>query len=220
MRRLSRAWIRVLNAPQPDRKARQDNGSPVVAPPAYAALGLHTPHGCGLEHVRPHAVTPVSVAVFAAIFAALYFGRREFEHDSDGNPVVRPGGWVFACLVIALFFAGETWSKMDDPFHKRHPENLYLLGGFALFALAAAVGLHFTRVTLRGGRVIEHMPLFWHKELPVSDIRSVEDEGKVTVLRFKGGQNISLVHMFSGVPGFLQALRRNAPRLGGGAGEI
>jgi len=145
----------------------------------------------------------------------MHFGRRKAEQDASGNPEVRPLGPCLSCVVAAAFLAWECWSKMDDPFYKRYPENLYVLAALAVLSLGAAIGLHFTRVTLAAGRVIEHMPLLWHKELAVSDLQSIDNEGHVTFLRFSGDRKIGLVHMFSGVPGLLEALRKVSPRLEG-----
>ena len=156
---------------------------------------------------------PAAIVIFAAIFAAFYFGRRETEQDAHGNPVVRPFGATIACLICAVFFVWETWNKIDDPFYRRNPENLYILGSFIAFSLGTSIGLHFTYVTLRSGKVVEHIPLLWHKEISVSEVRSIENEGQVTMLRFAGGQKIGLVHIFSGVPGFTRMLRRAAPHL-------
>ena len=157
-------------------------------------------------------VNPIALATFAAVLVSLHFGRRQAEHDRDGNAVVRPPG-VIASLLISGYFAWEAFSKLDDPFYVKYPENLYVLLGFVTFGMLSALLLHRMHTTLVSGRIIEHVPLFWHKEFELSSLSEINDNGSFTSLRFAGGKKIKLAHMFSGVPGFIVAVRSNAPRV-------
>jgi hypothetical protein len=154
-------------------------------------------------------MTLQSTAFLILVFATLYCGRRRAEFDAEGNCEVRIRGAAVACLIIGGFFAWELWSKLDDPFHRRQPETLYLLATFAIVSGLAAAFMSRIRITLKATTVIESVAPLWYRQHALSDLVALEEAGNMTFMKFANGAKLSLLHyLYSGVPAFIAALRQ------------
>lgn len=116
----------VLNPPQAGIKARHHNGLRCEGLLAYAAVHRHTPHSCGLEHVRRHgdmsepttSPTPTERPVEASraiwlIAASLVLGVLRCVLLPPPGPLWV--AYVTVALLAALTFAiarGANWARI------------------------------------------------------------------------------------------------------------
>lgn len=154
-------------------------------------------------------MTLPAAAFLILVFAALYLGRRRAELDAEGNCEVRVRGAPIACMLIGGFFAFELWSKLDDAFHRQHPENLYLLATFTVVSTLAALFMWRIRITLKAAMVLESVAPLWNRQHAVRDLVVLEDAGNLTILKFSSGAQLTLFHyLYSGIPAFVEGVRQ------------
>ena len=148
----------------------------------------------------------------AAVLAIMWFVRGKDLRDDEGMPTAKPLSFAWVCLATSLFFLVEFLFKLDDPFHRRHPENYYVLWFFMGFGALVFIWMRFVHITVSRGVVIEQMPPFFRKEIPISALREVDDQGAAFVLRSDRGK-ISLMKAFIGAAGVVDEVKRLRPDL-------
>jgi len=148
----------------------------------------------------------------AAVLGIIWFVRGKHLRDDDGKPTAKPLSIAWVCLATAMFFFVEFLLKLDDPFYRRHPENYYVLWFFIGFGVLSFTWMRFVHITVSRGVVIELMPPFYRKEIPISELREVDDQGGAFVLR-SDRRKISLMKAYIGAAGVVDELRRLRPDL-------
>jgi hypothetical protein len=148
----------------------------------------------------------------AAVLGILWFMRGEHLRDDEGQPTAKPLSISWVCLTTSMFFFVELLLKLDDPFYRRHPESFYVLGFFIGFGVLSFVWMRFAHVTVSRGVVIERIPPFWRKEIPISELREVDTQGGAFVLR-SDRRKISVMKGFMGAAGIVGEVKRLRPDL-------
>ena len=150
--------------------------------------------------------------LLAAVFGILWFVRGDHLRDDEGKPTAKPLSMSWVCLAVAMFFFVEFLLKLDEPFYRRHPENYYVLLFFIGLGVLAFIWMRFAHVTVSRGMVIELAPPFWRKEIPIAELREVDDQGGAFVLR-SDRRKISLMKMYVGAAGVVDEVKRLRPDL-------
>lgn len=158
-------------------------------------------------------MTVYGYLLVATLIGIPWFVRSDRLRDGEGNPTAKPVAWSWVCLVVAAFFFVEFLSKLGDPFHQRNPENYYVMWAFSGFGLLAFFAMRRAHVTIVRAKVVEHMPPFRRREIPLAEIREIRDDGFSLLLRSRDKRRIGLPKAYSGAKGIVEALRASRPDL-------
>lgn len=149
----------------------------------------------------------LGLLLVATSVALLLLSRRAAEYDRAGNPALLLRPPALALLPLALLFVWGALSYRAGPSFERAPFTFYALLVFGILALAGSAVLFTFRITLEPKHVVRQVPLVWRRVVSLAHLVEIQDDSIVPIVLFTQQRKITILPLYSGVPGFLDHLR-------------
>lgn len=150
----------------------------------------------------------------AASVALLLLSRRAAEYDAAGNPALLLRPPALALLPLAVLFLWGAFSYRAGPSFDRAPFTFYALLVLGILALIGSAVLFMFRITVEPKRVVTQIPLVWRRVVSLSHLAEIQDDSIIPIVLFTDQRKITILPLYSGVPGFLDHLRSYHAELG------
>lgn len=152
-------------------------------------------------------INAILTGALIGLLAAMFYGRRKKEIDSNGNPCMCFFGPRYGMPLIAIFFFVEGLRKLDDPFYLKYPENLFVIFGFSLFAALASIWFVPYKISLKNGVIKRTAPLINPLSFNVTDIKEIKDKNNNLVFHLNNGNKFVANMLLSGREYFMNEAR-------------